>query len=248
MNDTSEASTAATAPQGAEMNDTAEASTAENTAATAPLYGLIGRKAGMTRIPHEGELSAVTLIRVETQKVIAVMNAERNGYHALKIGYDIRKEKKLSQPDRGRLRKAGISENFVHSKEFRSEQPLSDDCVGSALTVDMLKDVKLLDVQGIVKGRGFQGVVKRWGHKKGRRTHGSRFHRRPGSLGGRAAPARVFKNKKLPGQMGNVNRTVQNLKVLAIDAEQRIVAVKGAVPGHRGGFVVIKPAVKARKA
>ena len=233
------------------MNDTAEASTTDNdTEATpsVPLFGLIGRKAGMTRIPHGGELSAVTLIKIETQKVIDIMNAERNGYHALKIGYDVRKEKKLSKPDLGRLRKAGISENFAHSKEFRSEQPVPEGCVGTELTVAMLKDIKLLDVQGIVKGRGFQGAVKRWGHKTGRRTHGSRFHRRPGSLGGRAAPARVFKNKKLPGQMGNVKRTVQNLKVLAVDAEQCVVAVKGAVPGQRGGYVVLKPAVKARQA
>lgn len=222
--------------------------TTATTTATPALYGLIGRKAGMTRIPHEGELSAVTLIKIETQKVIAVMNAARNGYDALKIGYDMRKEKQLCKPDRGRLRKAGISENFARSKEFRSGEPVPDDCVGSVLDVDMLKDVKRLDVQGITKGRGFQGVVKRWGHKTGRRTHGSRFHRRPGSLSGRAAPARVFKNKKLPGQTGNVKRTVQNLKVLAIDTEQRIVAVKGAVPGQRGGFVLLKPAIKARPA
>ncbi len=221
---------------------------ATTTTATLELCGLVGRKAGMTRVPHEGELAAVTLIKVETQKVIAVANAARNGYHALKVGYDVRKEKHLRQPDRGRLRKAGISENFARSKEFRSSKPLPDDCVGTALGVEMLKDVGWLDVQGIVKGRGFQGVVKRWGHKTGRRTHGSRFHRRPGSLGGRAAPARVFKNKKLPGQMGNVNCTVQNLQVLAVDAEQRVVAVRGAVPGQRGGFVIIKPAIKARRA
>ncbi len=213
-----------------------------------PLFALIGRKAGMTRIPHEGELAAVTLIKVETQKIIAIMNAERNGYHALKIGYDVRKEKRLRKPDRGRLRKAGIGDNFIRSKEFRSAQPLPDDCVGTALNVEMLREVKLLDVQGIVKGRGFQGAVKRWGHKTGRRTHGSRFHRRPGSLGGRAAPARVFKNKKLPGQMGNVRCTVQSLKVLAVDSEQRVVAVKGAVPGQRGGYVVLKPAIKAGQA
>ncbi len=226
------------------MNDTAETTAAEE---TPELYGLIGRKAGMTRIPHEGELAAVTLIKVETQRIIAVMNAERNGYDAIKIGYDECKEKQLRKPDHGRLRKAGISENFAHCKEFRSAQSLPDDCIGTALSVDMLKDVKLLDVQGIVKGRGFQGVVKRWGHKTGKRTHGSRFHRRPGSLGGRASPARVFKNKKLPGQMGNVNRTVQNLKVLAVDTEQCVVAVKGAVPGQRGGFVILKPAVKAKR-
>ena len=226
------------------MNDAAATTAA---AQTPELYGLIGRKAGMTRIPHEGELAAVTLIKVETQRIIAVLSAAHNGYDAIKIGYDVRKAKRLRKPDHGCLRKAGISENFAHCKEFRSSQPLPAACVGTALSVAMLKDVKLLDVQGIVKGRGFQGVVKRWGHKMGPRTHGSRFHRRPGSLGGRAAPARVFKNKKLPGQMGNVNRTVQNLKVLVVDTEQRLVAVKGAVPGQRGGFVILTPAVKAQR-
>ena len=226
-----------------------EATATDDTSSDTPaldLYGLVGRKVGMTRIPHEDELAAVTLIKVETQKVTAVMNAAKNGYHALQIGYDTCKEKKLRQADRGRLRKAGIDENFARTKEFRSEQPVPDDCVGTPLTIAMLKDVKLLDVQGVVKGRGFQGAVKRWGHKTGKRTHGSRFHRRPGSLGGRAAPARVFKNKKLPGQMGNINRTIQNLPVLAIDSEQNLVAVKGSVPGQRGGFVILKPAVKAQ--
>ena len=237
MSDTTAEATAA--------EDTADTTKADNTPSL-DLYGLVGRKVGMTRIPHEDELAAVTLIKIEAQKVTAVMNEAKNGYHALQISYDTCKEKKLRQAERGRLRKAGITENFARSKEFRSEQPLPDNCVGTALTIDMLKDVKLLDVQGIVKGRGFQGAVKRWGHKTGKRTHGSRFHRRPGSLGGRAAPARVFKNKKLPGQMGNVNRTIQNLPVLAIDNEQNLVAVKGSVPGQRGGFVILKPAVKAK--
>ena len=209
-------------------------------------YGFVGRKAGMTRIPHDGELAAVTLIKIEEQKISAVMNTEKNGYDAVQVSYRVGKEKKLTRADRGRLRKVDIAENFTRGKEFRSATPVPADCLGKTLTIDMLKDVPRLDVQGVVKGRGFQGVVKRWGHKKGRRTHGSRFHRRPGSLGGRAAPARVFKNKKLPGQMGNVNCTVQNLRVLAVDSEQQVVAVKGAVPGQRGSYVLLKPAVKAK--
>lgn len=215
-------------------------------AASGITYGFVGRKAGMTRVPHEGELAAVTLIKLEEQKITAIMNVEQHGYAAVQVSYRPCKDKVLNKADRARLRKAGITDNFARSKEFRSEQPVPVECMGAQLTVAMLKDVKLLDVQGIVKGRGFQGAIKRWGHKTGRRTHGSRFHRRPGSLGGRAAPARVFKNKKLPGQMGNVKRTVQNLPVLAIDDEQQVIAVKGAVPGQRGGYVTLKPAVKVR--
>lgn len=206
--------------------------------------GVIGRKVGMTRLPDGDGLVAVTLIKLEQQAVTKILTVDRDGYDAVQVGYYSKKEQRLSKADIARLRKVGIDNNYARYREFRTTE-VSTDELGKSLTVELLKDVKTLDVQGITKGRGCQGVVKRWNHKTGRRTHGSRFHRRPGALGGRSQPGRVFKNKKMPGHMGAVNRTIQNLRVLGIDEQQQVVAVKGAIPGQRGGFVVVRPARKA---
>ena len=210
------------------------------------MAGLIGRKVGMTRLPDGDNLVAVSLIKLEQQAVTKILTVDRDGYQAVQVGYYDKKERSLSKADVARLRKVGIDNNYARCREFRTTEELPTEVLGKSLGVDLLKDVKMLDVQGITKGRGCQGAVKRWGHKTGRRTHGSRFHRRPGALGGRSQPGRVFKNKKMPGHMGAVNRTIQNLRVLGIDEQQQIVAVKGAIPGQRGGFVVVRPAIKGR--
>ncbi|MDE3269518.1 MAG: 50S ribosomal protein L3 [Pseudomonadota bacterium] len=213
--------------------------------------GFIGKKVGMTRMPDGDFLAAVTLIKLEPQKITAVRTQAKNGYNAIQIGYYPKRPVRLTKPIIGQLRKAGLEDNFARFKEFRIAQPVDDQCIGKDLTISMvedaLADVKLLDVQGITKGRGFQGAIKRWGSKTGRSTHGSRFHRRPGSLGQRAAPGRVFKNRKQPGQMGGVKRTVQNMRVLAIDKELNVIAVCGSVPANKGSYLVISPAVKHRK-
>lgn len=208
------------------------------------MAGLIGRKVGMTRLPDGDALVAATLIKLEQQTITKILTVDRDGYEAVQVGYYDKKERALNKADVGRLRKVGIDNNYARYREFRTTD-ISTESLGKSLTVDLLKDVETLDVQGVTKGRGCQGVVKRWNHKTGRRTHGSRFHRRPGALGGRSQPGRVFKNKKMAGHMGAVNRTIQSLRVLGIDEQQQIVAVKGAIPGQRGGFVFVRPARKA---
>lgn len=205
------------------------------------MAGLVGRKVGMTRLPDGDNLVAVTLIKLEQQAVTKILTVDRDGYEAVQVGYYGKKERSLNKADIARLRKVGIDNNYARCREFRTAEEVSTEMLGKSLSVDLLKDIKMLDVQGITKGRGCQGAIKRWNHKTGRRTHGSRFHRRPGALGGRSQPGRVFKNKKMPGHMGAVNRTIQNLRVLGIDEQQQIVAVKGAIPGQRGGFVVVRP-------
>lgn len=212
--------------------------------------GFVGKKIGMTRMPDGDSLAAVTLIKLEKQKVTAVRTIAKNGYNAVQIGYYPKRPVRLGKPDIGRLRKAGIEDSFARFREFRVAQSVDDQHIGKDLTINMVADAlaeaKLLDVQGITKGRGFQGAIKRWGSKTGRSTHGSRFHRRPGSLGQRAAPGRVFKNRKQPGQMGGVRCTMQNMRVLAIDKELDLIAVRGSVPANKGAYVIMRPAVKHR--
>lgn len=210
--------------------------------------GLIAKKIGMTRIVDEdGHMIPVTLLEVQDQKITKLLTPERDGYHAIQVGYMEKREKLLTKSDIGRLRKAALNENFARFKEFRlSEAPGETLAIGASLDVSMLDGVKAVDVIGLTKGRGFQGAVKRWGAATGRMTHGSRFHRSPGSLGMRSTPARVFKNKHQPGQMGNVQRTVLNLDLIEINKDSNVVALKGSVPGHRDGFLVIRPSIKAK--
>lgn len=212
------------------------------------MHGLIAKKIGMTRvIDVEGQMVPVTLLKVEDQKVTKVLSPDRDGYHGIQVGYYQKPEKRLTKPDVGRLRKAEIPENFSRFKEFRLEEPNEAASLGIEVKTDLLTDIKTVDITGITKGCGFQGAIKRWNYKTGRRTHGSHFHRRPGSLGQRTTPGRVFKNKGMPGHMGDVQKTVQNLTVMDIDSESKVIAVKGSVPGHRNGFVIIVPSVKAKK-
>lgn len=208
------------------------------------VHGLIAKKIGMTRvIDVEGQMVPVTLLKVEDQKVTKVLTPERDGYHGIQVGYYAKTDKKMTKPDLSRLRKAEIAENFSRFKEFRLGDS-SEAAVGTGLDSALFADVEHVDVIGITKGRGFQGSIKRWNHKTGRRTHGSHFHRRPGSLGQRTTPGRVYKNKGMPGHMGNVQRTVQNLAVVDVDSEANVIAVKGSVPGHNNGFVIVQPSVK----
>ena len=202
--------------------------------------GLIAKKIGMTRIVSEdGEIIPVTLLQVPTQRVTKVLSGEKDGYDGYQVGYFEKSEKNLSKPDLGRLRKVGVEENFAKFIEFRTEGS-SDKKIGDALTAEAFKDVKTLNITGLTKGRGFQGAVKRWGASIGRMTHGSRFHRRPGSLGQCTSPGRVFKNKHQPGQMGVVKRTALNVKVVDVDVERNVIAIKGSIPGWREGYVEVR--------
>lgn len=201
----------------------------------------------MTRMANEdGEMFAVTLLQVIPQKITKILTPERDGYHGVQVGYYEKQEKNLTKPDIARLRKSGVNENYARFKEFRLDGEIEGLELGKAVAIEALEDATSVDVTGHTKGRGFQGATKRWNHKTGRRTHGSRFHRRPGSLGQRTTPGRVYKNKHMPGHMGSAQRTMQNLKVVDVDKENSVIAIKGSVPGHKQGFFVVKPTVKAK--
>lgn len=211
------------------------------------MRGLIAKKVGMTRVVADsGKIVPVTLLKIVDQMVTKVLTPERDGYAGIQVGYYEKAEKKLTKADLSRLRKSGIEGNFTRFSEFRLDSQENSFEVGQKLDLGQFESVTALDITGITKGRGFEGSITRWGHKTGRRTHGSHFHRRPGSLGQRTTPGRVYKNKGMPGHMGSVQRTVQNLSVVDIDTAANVLAIKGSVPGHRDGFVIIQPSVKAK--
>lgn len=213
------------------------------------MRGLIAKKIGMTRVVADsGEMVAVTLLEVVDQKITKILTPERDGYHGIQVGYFEKKAHRLSKADITRLRKVSVEENYSRNREFRLNAPEEGMEIGHKLDVASLGSVTSLDVTGLTKGHGFEGAITRWGHKTGRRTHGSHFHRRPGSLGQRTTPGRVYKNKEMPGHMGAAQRTVQNLKVVDIDTDKNVIAIRGSVPGHRDGYVLVQPSVKAKQA
>ena len=206
--------------------------------------GIIGKKLAMTQIFDEkGNVIPVTLIEAGPCVVAQKKTVENDGYAAIQLAYEDAKEKHLTKAELGHFKKAGITPK-KHLKEFRL-----DDCsayeVGSVVTVETFAAGEKVDITGITKGRGFSGCVKRWGHHILRMTHGpGPIHRQPGSMGV-IDPARIFKNKKMPGQYGNEQVTILNLVAVKIDAEKNLIAVKGAVPGSKGGIVFIRDSVKA---
>ncbi len=207
--------------------------------------GLIGKKIGMTQIFDEkGNVIPVTLIECGPCVVAQKKTVENDGYDAIQLGFMDAKAKHLTKPEQGHFQKNGLGLK-KHLKEFRY-----DDCsgynVGDVITVDTFAAGEKVDITGMTKGHGYSGVVKRWNCHKLRMTHGvGPVHRQPGSMGANSSPSRIFKNKKMAGQYGNEQMTVQNLKVVKIDAEKNLVAVKGAVPGAKGGIVFIRDSVKA---
>jgi large subunit ribosomal protein L3 len=212
------------------------------------INGLIAKKVGMTRVlDAEGQMIPVTLLKIEGQKVTKILSPERDGYSAVQVGYYEKAERKLRKPDVGRMRKVSIAESFTRFKEFRTDAPVEGLGIGTSMNASLFTDVAAVDVTGVTKGHGFEGAITRWGHSSGRRSHGSNFYRLPGSLGMRTTPGRVFKNKEVPGHMGCLQVTVQNLKVVDVDVEANVIALKGSVPGFRNGFVIIKPSVKAKE-
>ena len=206
--------------------------------------GIIGKKLGMTQIfDQKGNVIPVTLIEAGPCVVAQKKTVENDGYAAIQLAYEDTKEKHLTKAEMGHLKKAGLTAK-KHLKEFRL-----DDCsafeAGSVVTVDTFAAGEKVDITGITKGRGYSGCVKRWGHHILRMTHGTGpIHRQPGSMGV-IDPARIFKNKKMPGQYGNEQVTILNLVAVKIDAEKNLIAVKGAVPGSKGGIVFIRDSVKA---
>ncbi|HPZ51651.1 MAG TPA: 50S ribosomal protein L3, partial [Clostridia bacterium] len=169
---------------------------------------------------------------------------ETDGYDAVRVGYEKIEKRKLNKPDRGLFDKLDM-DAYRYLKEFRTEK-IDDFEVGQEISIDkMFADGDSVDVSGISKGKGFQGSIKRHGQSRGPMSHGSKYHRGVGSLGSTSDPGRVFKGRKLPGQMGRERVTVQNLKIVKVDAERGLLLIKGAVPGPRGGLLEIRESVKA---
>ena len=206
--------------------------------------GIIGKKIGMTQIFDEiGNVIPVTVIQAGPCVVAQKKTVETDGYNAIQLGFSDAKEKHLTKADKGHFEKAGVAFK-KHLKEFRLDD-VSAINVGDVITADTFAAGEKVDVTGMTKGRGYSGVIKRWNHHHLRMTHGTGpIHRQPGSMGV-IDPARIFKNKKMAGQYGNEQVTVLNLKVVKIDSEKNLIAIKGAVPGAKDGIVFIRDSVKA---
>ncbi|HSG92372.1 MAG TPA: 50S ribosomal protein L3 [Methylotenera sp.] len=207
--------------------------------------GLIGRKRGMTRIfSEDGVSTPVTVIEVEPNRISQLKTADADGYNAIQVTVGARKASRVSKPEAGHFAKAEAAAGRK-VQEFRVEA-LDSYEVGSEIKVDLFEAGQKIDVSGLTKGKGFAGVVKRYGFRGGDATHGNSLsHRAPGSIGQCQTPGRVFKGKKMAGHMGDKQRTLQNLSVVRVDAERNLLLVKGSVPGATGSNVVVRPAVKA---
>ena len=206
----------------------------------------IGKKLGMTQLFVEGgSVVPVTVIEAGPCPVVQIKTSEKDKYDAIQLGFADKKEKNVTKPLVGHFKKAGMKPKR-YLKESRMEN-ISDYSIGQILSVDIFEKGDIVDVVGINKGKGFAGVVKRWGFHGGKKTHGSRGLRIPGSIGTSATPSRVVKGKKMPGQMGNVKCTVQNLEVVDVRSEQNQLFIKGAVPGASNSIVFIKKEKKKSK-
>ncbi|WP_106475537.1 50S ribosomal protein L3 [Phytohalomonas tamaricis] len=209
--------------------------------------GLVGKKSGMTRIfTEDGASVPVTVIEVEPNRVTSVKTLESDGYRAVQVTTGSRKAKHLSKAVAGQYAKAGV-EAGRSMMEFRLVEGEDDPQVGGEFTVSLFEAGQKIDVTGVSKGKGFAGAVKRWNFRTQDMTHGNSLsHRAPGSIGQCQTPGRVFKGKKMAGQLGNTRVTVQSLEVVRVDAERNLLLVKGAVPGATGSNVIVRSAVKAR--
>lgn len=203
------------------------------------MKGIIGRKVGMARIfDDKGEVIPVTVIEAGPCPVVEVKTREKHGYDAIQIGFGRRKKSRTNKPLAGHYKKAGVE--AVHLLREVEVDDVSGFKVGMELKADLFKVGEQVRVTGVTKGKGFQGVMKRWGFHGGPDGHGGCSHRRPGSIGQCATPGRVWKNTRMGGHTGNHRMTVRNLEVVSVDAENNLIAVKGAVPGHVKGYVMVR--------
>ena len=209
---------------------------------------IIGKKIGMTQIyDAQNVLMPVTVVQAEPCPVVQVKTVESDGYNAVQLGYSAKKPKNTSKAEMNHAAKAGLEVaprilDEVRLKEAPAAKP------GDTVSVEDFKADQLIDVIGVTKGKGFAGVMKRFRVAGGPATHGSMFHRRIGSIGMCQTPGRVFKNQKMPGHMGSKRRTVQNLRIVSVDAEKNLILVRGAIPGANGDTVVVRSAIKGQKA
>ena len=208
--------------------------------------GIIGKKVGMTQIFDEkGNVIPVTAIETAGNIVTQVKTVETDGYQSIQLGYGEIKDKHINKPEAGHFAKAKLA-NKKHLREFRLDS-VENYKVGDEVKLDIFAEGEKVDIQGTSKGKGFQGVIKRHGQSRGPMSHGSMYHRRPGSMGATSTPGRVFKGKKLPGHMGSVTVTIQNLEIVKVDTDKNVLLVKGSVPGAKGAILKVKSTVKASK-
>lgn len=208
---------------------------------------ILGKKIGMTQVFDENGLAIpVTVIKAGPCAVVQKKTPENDGYSALQLGFEEIPEKKLNKPDKGVFSKVKVTPR-KYLREFRTDNTDKYEIGQEIKVADMFKDGDRIDITGISKGKGFQGTIRRYGHSRGPETHGSMYHRRVGSMGSGTNPGRVFKGKKEPGHMGVDKVTIQNLVVVKADSERDLLLIKGAVPGPKGGLVVVKETVKSGK-
>ena len=204
---------------------------------------IIGRKVGMTQLfTADGKMLPITVIEAGPCPVVQKKTVAHDGYEALQVGFAPIREKLVTKPMLGHFKKASVGAHR-YVKEIKLDNAAEYEA-GQVITVEMFETGDKVDVTGKSKGKGFQGVIKRWNQSRGRMTHGSRYHRRVGSMSACSYPGEVFKHKNLPGHMGSERITVQNLEVVRVDAERNLLLVKGAIPGAKGSLVVVKSTVK----
>lgn len=209
------------------------------------MKGILGKKIGMTQVfTADGSAVPVTVIQAGPCVVLQKKDADNDGYEAIQIGFDDKKEKNANQPEAGHAKKANTApKRYV--REFRGIN-LADFEVGQEVKVDVFSEGEFVDVTGTSKGKGFQGVIKRHGHSRGPMTHGSKYHRGPGSMAVIRTANRIPKGKKLAGHMGNETITLQNLEVVKVDVERNVILVKGSIPGPKNSYVDVKTSIKSK--
>lgn len=206
------------------------------------MKGILGTKVGMTQIfAEDGQVIPVTVVEAGPCVVVQNKTVEKDGYAAVQLGFGDIREKLVNKPRMGHFKKAGVPVKR-YLREFRTDEALE---IGAEIKADVFEVGDKVDVTGISRGRGFKGVIARWGQHRGPMTHGSRYHRRPGSMGACSYPGKVFKGKRLPGHAGVLRKTIQNLSVVMVEADKNLLLIKGAVPGPRGGMITIRKSVKA---
>ncbi|UDG81100.1 50S ribosomal protein L3 [Candidatus Hartigia pinicola] len=208
------------------------------------MIGLVGKKVGMTRIFTEDGVSIpVTVIAIENNRVTQVKTLETDGYNAIQVTTGSKKINRITKPEAFHFVKSGVEAGRI-LREFRTEKSI-DFNVGQSISIELFADVQKVDVTGISKGKGFSGTVKRWNFRTQDATHGNSLsHRVPGSIGQNQTPGKVFKGKKMPGQLGCERVTIQSLDVVRVDSDRKLLLVKGPVPGATGSDLIVKPAVK----
>ncbi len=207
--------------------------------------GLLGKKLGMTRVFNdEGVAIPVTVVDVSGNQILQRKTSDKDGYSAVQVGFDDQKEKRLNKPEQGHvLAQGGSPKKLINEFRFENDEALPAEDL-KELSPTLFEAGQWVDVIGTTKGKGFQGVVKRWGFGGLPQTHGSMMHRRPGAVGCGTTPGRIWKGRKMPGRHGNYRRTVQNLKVVQVREDDGVLLISGALPGAKGGYVMVRPAIK----